>query len=87
MCSHLCVILCIATIQTGEQSKPEALLALEQARRSLFSGAVRWTRTEAWLPGREFTSVSRYAANGDRIHEERGDQDGWVMYSGTEPLS
>jgi len=87
MCSHLCSILCLLTIQVGEQSKPEALLALEQARRSLFSGAVRWTRTEAWLPGREFTSVSRYAANGDRIHEERGDQDGWVMYSGTEPLS
>ena len=76
-------------MQASELSeKPQALQAMEQARLSLFSGDVCWTYTNhVRNPGREFTFINRYAANGDLIFEERGDQDGWVTYNDTEPFS
>lgn len=73
----LLTIACALGNQDGVQKKPKALLALEQARLSLFSGTVHWTYVdESWYPGREFAFVCCYAANGDRIFEERGEQDG-----------
>ncbi|TWT45173.1 hypothetical protein RAS1_15950 [Phycisphaerae bacterium RAS1] len=59
---------------------PAALGRLEEARQSLRSGDVSWSRTSRAQPGRECRFQSRYAANGDRLFEERGDQQGWVAW-------
>ena len=67
---------CWAQDDAGRQP-PRALLAFREARRQIVSGHVEWT---AELPERARTMhyVSRYAANGDLIFENRGDQDGWT---------
>lgn len=62
---------------------PRELLRACAAREELASGQVIWTRTDdRRRPDREFSFVSRYAKNGDIIHEARGDQDGWVEVDG-----
>jgi len=57
--------------------KPEALVRLEQARRSIKSGTITWQETGRYGP-EPYTYISRYARNGDMIFEKRGDVDGWV---------
>jgi hypothetical protein len=52
-----------------------------EARSALFSGDVVWELESVKYPGRRFLYVNRYASNGDRIFEERGDQDGWVTWN------
>jgi hypothetical protein len=83
------VLLVICAAADGRHDGlPAALLAMQEARRSLFSGEVRWSRESAHrYAGREFQYVSRYAANGDHVFEERGDQEGWVEWSGNKPVS
>ena len=85
----LALALC-AVGQESELERPAALRAMQESRQSLFSGSVHWSIERQW-PGldRRLQYSSRYAANGDRTFEERGDQDGWVTWSGTpaEPLS
>lgn len=67
-----------ATYQPAD--RPRALLAFEEARRNLASGVVLWSWSDRTLDQpREYRFVSRYALNGDRIFEERGDQEGWVI--------
>ncbi len=75
--SHVALVLLVAT-----QSKPDALRAMEEARRTVVSGRIVWSKVDDQrLPEREFTFISRYATNGDYIIEERGDQDGWVTWN------
>lgn len=59
---------------------PPTLLRLEESRANLKSGELSWSRELREQPGRECRFVNRYAANGDRIFEERGDQEGWVAW-------
>lgn len=61
---------------------PKSIEAFRQSRYALFSGQVEWQQESATkLPGRIFNFTNRYAANGDRICEELGDQEGWVLWS------
>jgi hypothetical protein len=63
----------------AERQPPKALLAFREARQQIVSGRVDWT---VELPDRARTMhyVSRYAANGDLIFENRGDEDGWTRF-------
>lgn len=76
----LCLFL-LGAPQATRLTKPSALLALEESRRSgVMSGIVQW---DVWPEGLEALSlsyVSRYARNGDRIFENRGDKDGWTEF-------
>lgn len=62
-----------------ERQPPAALRAFREARRQIASGRIDWTVA---LPDnvRTIRYVSRYAANGDMIFENRGDKDGWTNY-------
>lgn len=62
-----------------ERRPPRALLAFREARRQIVSGRIGWNVS---LPdsARTMRFVSRYAANGDLIFENRGDEDGWVWF-------
>lgn len=57
---------------------PDALQALESSRKAIANGRVEWTSTTTGEQERVLNFVSRYAANGDMIFEERGDDDGWI---------
>jgi len=84
MTAQLCLLFALAQ----GTDRPQALLALEQSRQAIFSGTVRWTWTPLIRrPGRVFSFVNRYAANGDRVYEERGDQEGWVVWGVDGPIS
>ena len=62
-----------------ERQPPRSLLAFREARRQINSGRIDWTVA---LPDnvRTMHYVSRYAANGDMIFENRGDEDGWTQF-------
>lgn len=60
--------------------RPEALQALENAHRVIRNGEVRWTVTPVADGGRSLNYVTRFAANGDTIFENRGDDDGWTQF-------
>lgn len=60
---------------------PESLARLRDARSALASGTVHWSQTHHLFGhGRELNYISRYARNGDRINEMRGDAEGWVEW-------
>lgn len=69
-----------------ERRPPRALQAFREARRQIVSGRIDWTVT---LPDQARTMhfVSRYAANGDLIFENRGDDDGWTEFYHTHGTS
>lgn len=57
-------------------------------RLALKSGRVVWRyENHAERPGRKFKFIARFAKDGSRLVEERGDQDGWVLYAGDRPIS
>lgn len=68
----LCGLLIVA------QERPRALLAFEQSRKALVSGAVDWRVTTR--DGHCLSFRSRLAANGDAITEHRGDENGWTVF-------
>ena len=78
--SHLALALSAVFLGAGPQ-RPEALVALQEARRAVISGRVEWTVAPRWDMTKRLSFVSRYAKNGDMIFEVRGDQDGWVTRS------
>lgn len=62
--------------------RPKAMEMMEQARAAMISGTVEWIVTDSErTPGRTIRYINRYAANGDRVTEHRGDQDGWVGWN------
>jgi len=65
----------------GLAEPPAPLKAFEEARKSLVSGRVEWAVLPAGDPERALSFVNRYAANGDLIHEVRGDKDGWTVFN------
>lgn len=67
-----------ALICLQESDRPRALIAFEEARREILSGRIEWVRRTA--DEKEVMHfVARYAANGDRILEYRGDDEGWTV--------
>jgi hypothetical protein len=62
-------------------SRPSALVALEANRRALASGRVEWYGAPEGRPELAMRYVSRFAANGDAIFENRGDPQGWTVYA------
>ena len=60
--------------------RPAALVALEESRRELASGRFEWRVLPRGDERRAMRFVSRYATNGDRIVEYRGDDEGWTQY-------
>lgn len=72
---------CAETVVASDVELPAALRQFQERRMALRSGDVLWSRQDFShrQPG-EFHFVSRYARNGDRIFEHRGDADGWVSY-------
>ncbi|MCC6360510.1 MAG: hypothetical protein IT450_17365 [Phycisphaerales bacterium] len=64
---------------------PDAIKMMERARAATLSGTVEWTITDSERePGRDVRFINRYAANGDRVTEHRGDQHGWVGWDARE---
>jgi hypothetical protein len=60
---------------------PQALQRFQERRVALRSGTVEWSRQDYLrAPSGEFYFVGRFARNGDRIHEHRGDAEGWVTF-------
>ncbi len=64
---------------SAQQTKPQALAALETSRDLLRSGRIDWTTTLGY-EDRTFHHVSRYSRRGDIIYEFRGDDGGWCQF-------
>lgn len=85
MTTAMLAIMLVAPLAPAGQELPRALRAFEEQRRSIVSGSIEWEFEDAEnLPDRVFPFVARYAMNGDRILEARGDQDGWVAWNARE---
>lgn len=84
--SMACFIFVLVAAQSSAADSgvaiPKSIEAFRQSRYALFSGTVEWQQESAMkLPGRIFNFTNRYAACGDRIFEELGDQEGWVQWN------
>ena len=64
------------------QDRPAALAELEKSRMAFPSGRIEWSILREGDPEKAMNYVSRYAANGDQIFENRGDKDGWTLFNG-----
>jgi hypothetical protein len=64
------------------QERPIPLQAFEQARKAFPSGRIEWSVLREGDPENAMDFVSRYAANGDLIFENRGDKHGWTLFDG-----
>lgn len=63
------------------QERPAALQAYEQARKAFPTGRIEWSVLPEGDPDKALNFVSRYAANGDMIFENRGDKAGWTLFN------
>lgn len=71
-----CCILAPAVI--AQPAEPLALRAMEEHRKAIVSGRIEWRVHPGGDEQQSMRFVSRFATNGDRILEYRGDDDGWT---------
>lgn len=64
-----------------QSPKPAAMIAFEEARKSIVRGDIEFSVRRSGQPDSLFTYRARFARNGDRILEEEGDADGWTRFS------
>lgn len=75
------LVFLVAMWPLQSEERPSALIAFEEARRSLVSGFATFVVTDARSQTpRSVTYISRFSVNGDRIMENRGDQQGCVYW-------
>lgn len=75
------ICVCLPSVRASSTELPQALQRFQERRDALRSGVVEWSRQDYLRePSGEFYFVGRFARNGDRIHEDRGDAEGWVTF-------
>lgn len=79
------ILLLVLTCGRFGADEPSALRRFRECRRAVRSGEIAFSVARPNGSGPTVNYHGRYASNGDRILEQRGDSDGWTLHSEGEP--